>query len=74
MDLKNFSVSDTKNIFVNENLTPTRRQLFWKNKQQVKNNSWKYIWTHNGNVFVKKDDNACITAIKNELDLNLIKK
>ena len=74
VDLKNFSVSDTKNIFVNENLTPTRKQLFWKTKQEVKNNSWKYIWTHNGNVFVKKDDNATITAIKNELDLNLIKK
>ena len=73
VDLKNFSVSDTKNIFVNENLTPTRKQLFWKTKQEVKNNSWKYIWTHNGNVFVKKDDNASITAIKNELDLNLIK-
>ena len=74
VDLKNFSVSDTKNIFVNENLTPTRKQLFWKTKQEVKNNSWKYIWTHNGSVFVKKDDNASITAIKNELDLNLIKK
>ena len=74
VDLKNFSVSDNKNIFVNENLIPTRKQLFWKTKQQVKNNSWKYIWTHNGNVFVKKDDNASITAIKNELDLNLIKK
>ena len=74
VDLKNFSVSDTKNIFVNENLTPTRKQLFWKTKQEVKNNSWKYIWTHNGNVFVKKDDKASITAIKNELDLNLIKK
>ena len=74
VDLKNFSVSDTKNIFVNENLTPTRKQLFWKTKQEVKNSSWKYFWTHNGNVFVKKDDNASITAIKNELDLNLIKK
>ena len=74
VDLKNFSVSDTKNIFVNENLTPTRKQLFWKTKQEVKNSSWKYIWTHNGNVFVKKDNNASITAIKNELDLNLIKK
>ena len=27
VDLKNFSVSDTKIIFVNENLTPTRKQL-----------------------------------------------
>ena len=74
VDLKNFSVSDTKNIFVNKNLTPARKQLFWKTKQEVKNNRWKYIWTHNGNVFVKKDNNASITAIKNELDLNLIKK
>ena len=39
VDLKIFSVSDTKNIFINENLTPIRKQLFWKTKQQVKNNS-----------------------------------
>ena len=38
-DMKNFSVFDTKNIFVNENLTPTRKQLFWKTKQLVKNNN-----------------------------------
>ena len=36
--------------------------------------NWQYIWTRNSNVFVKKDDNASITAIKNELDLNLIKR
>ena len=74
IDLRNFSVSDTKNIFVSENLTLTQKQLFWKTKQNVKNNSWKYIWTQNGNVFAKTDDNDIITAIKNELDLNLIKK
>ena len=33
LDLKNFSVSDTKNIFINENLTQSRKRLFWKTKQ-----------------------------------------
>ena len=39
-NLTNFLVSDIKNIFVIKNLTPTRKQLFWKTQQQEKNNSW----------------------------------
>ena len=34
VDLKNFLVSDTKNIFVNENLTPTRKHSGKPNNMQ----------------------------------------
>lgn len=71
-DLSKFSVENTTAIFVNENLTQTRKRLFWKAKQRVKEHQYKYIWTTNGNVFVKKSDEANLLMIKNELDLDLI--
>ena len=73
LDLKNFSVNETKNIFINENLTQSRKRLFWKTKQRAKSENWKYYWTHNGSILAKKDDDTDAIPIKTDLDLNLIK-
>ena len=73
LDLKKFSVNDTKNIFINENLTQSRKRLFWKTKQRAKNENWKYYWTHNGSILAKKDDDTDAIPIKSYLDLDLIK-
>ena len=35
--------------------------------------NYRYIWTTNGNIFAKKSDDEITLAIKNDLDLNLIK-
>jgi len=35
-NMNQFSVPGTKKIFINKNLMPTRKLLFWKVKQQVK--------------------------------------
>ena len=71
-DLSKFSVDDTKAIFVNENLTHNRKRLFWKAKQMAKANQFKYIWTANGKILVKKSDEANSLLIKNEHDLGSI--
>ena len=34
-DLKNFPVAGTSSIFINENLTQSRKKLFWKANSQV---------------------------------------
>ena len=73
LDLKKFSVNDTKKIFINENLTQSRKRLFWKTKQRAKNENWKYYWTHNGSILAKKDDDTDAIPIKSDLDLDLIK-
>ena len=73
LNLKQFSVPGTEKIFINENLTQTRRKLFWQTKQKAKKEEWKYYWTVNGNIFVKKHDNANAVSIKNVQDLQLIK-
>ena len=71
-DLKNFSIEGTSKIFINENLTPTRKKLFWKAKQLAKTNNYKFFWTVNGNVFVRKAEETEAVLIKNEHDLRLI--
>ena len=72
-DLKRFSVPGTEKMFINENLTKTRKKLFWQTKQKAKKEEWKYYWTVNDNIFVKKHDEANAELIKNVQDLQLIK-
>ena len=73
LDLKQFSVPGTEKIFINENLTQTHKKLFGQTKQKAKKEEWKYYWTVNGNIFVKKHDNTNALLIKNVQDLQLIK-
>ena len=72
-DLKNFSIDGTTTIFVIEKLTRFRKNLLWKTKQKAKENGFKYTWTTNGNVFVRRSEIHNSIMIKNEQDLNLIK-
>ena len=66
-------MAGTEKIYLNENLTQIRKKLFWKTKQKAKQMNYRYIWTTNGNIFAKKSDDEITLAIKNDLDLNLIK-
>ena len=70
--LVNFSVPGTEKICVNENLTRPRKKLFWLTKQKAKKIGFKYLWTTNGNIFVKQTDQAEVIAIKNEKDVDLM--
>ena len=72
-NLKKIFVEGTTEIYVNENLTRTRKNLLWKAKQRAKANGFKYVWTHNGRINVRlSEDNEAI-LISNEKDLDLIK-
>ena len=43
-------------IFINESLTSYRKKLFGKIYQFKKQNKFKHIWTMNGKIYLKKDD------------------
>ena len=73
VNLKKFFVEGTTAIYVNENLTRTRKNLLWKAKQRAKANGYKYVSTNNGRINVRlSEDNEAI-IISNEKDLDLIK-
>ena len=45
-EIEDFPVEGMKNLFVNENLTQRRKQLFWKTKQKAKELGFKYFWSN----------------------------
>ena len=56
--LKSVSLSNyfhnTEAVYINENLTNYRRDLFAKVRKFKKNNNWHSAWTMDGKIFIKK--------------------
>lgn len=44
-------------IYVSEHLTPGNKMLLGKTKKQAKAVQWKFIWTKDGVIHAKKDEN-----------------
>ena len=68
IDIKQFAVAGMKNLYVNANLTTTRKALLWKTKQVAKEKYHKYVWTKNGKILTRKTDLDCVIAIETEQD------
>lgn len=62
-----------KKIFINENLTPYHRRMLWLAKEKAKTASWKYVWTKNGKILARKNDNDNVVRVSKEADLQRIK-
>lgn len=60
------------NIFINEHLSPPNRRLFALAYQVKKDNDYKYLWTRNGTVLMRKSDISPILEIYNEEFLNTL--
>ena len=56
-------------LFINKNLTQ-RKHLFWQAKQKVKELNNEYIWTNNGQIFERKNENEDKILVKTENDSN----
>ena len=57
-------------LFVNENLTQRRKRLFWLSKPKAKELGGNYFWTHNGQIFVRKNKESEKIFIRTESDLD----
>lgn len=60
--------NNNNRIYINEDLTKATRLLFWETRNQLKH-LYKYIWTQNCNILVKKSENEKIIRIKSENDI-----
>ena len=47
-----------KKIYISESLTAQRKSLFGKVNRIKKKLQWKYIWTNNGRIYLKANDNS----------------
>ena len=54
--------SETK-IYMNENLNPYYRKLWWSCRKLKKEKVVKYVWISNGSIKVRKDDTSQVIKI-----------
>ena len=61
-----------KKIFINENLTPKNKKIFYHANCFKKQNNWRFVWTANGMVFLRKTESSDAVLVKNLVDLENI--
>jgi hypothetical protein len=52
--VENSEDNDTK-VYIQENLAPNVRELFWKTRKFKTEHSYAYAWTKNGTIYLKKN-------------------
>ncbi|XP_044749735.1 uncharacterized protein LOC123310334 [Coccinella septempunctata] len=68
--LKIENISD--NLYINEHLTPKNKKLLKKTKEVTRSKNYKFAWTRNGFIFVRKDDRSRVVRVSSEEDLSKI--
>lgn len=58
-----------KNVFVKENLTPARFELLKLTRIYAQENGFKFAWSKDGNVFIRKNESSPVIAVKNKSTL-----
>jgi hypothetical protein len=61
-------------IYINENLPKETRSLLYKTRQLKKKYDFKFIWTKDGIIKLRKHETSKIHTITNEEQLNEIKQ
>ena len=62
-------IAGMSKLYINENLTQARMRLLWKTKQAVKD-IYQFVWTRNGNIYVRRNSESEAIAIGNEFDIS----
>lgn len=61
-----------QNIFVNEKLSPGCNKLL-REAKVLRQNGFKHVWSSNGQVLVRKEDNGSVSVIRNVRDIEALK-
>ena len=69
-DFSSFPIPEMTSLFINENLTQSKKKLFWLTKQKAKELNFKFIWTNNGRIFVRKNEESLKKQVRIESDLD----
>lgn len=59
-------------VYINEHLTTHNINLFWQAKLKSKDNNYKFVWTKDGKIFVRRNENEKAYRIRNEDNLKKI--
>ena len=78
-NLRNMTVSDIgfqgqkDRIYVNENLVGSTRELLGAVNRARHQAGYRFLWTYNGKIFVRKDEKALAIGIHGKEDISKIK-
>ncbi|KAJ2941082.1 hypothetical protein O0L34_g10314 [Tuta absoluta] len=61
-----------KNIYINERLTKFNRQLFGKARETAKLLGWRFSWTRDGKVFVRRTDTSKVHRLRCTNDIERV--
>ena len=56
-------------IYINENLTPYYKTVFWKAKIRAKEIGFTFVWLRSGIIFVSHDKKSHLIRIEKEIDI-----
>lgn len=59
----------TSHIYINEQLTPYTNDLFYKARGVKREKKYQHLWTRDGKIYIRKDDNSERIRIRNKPDL-----
>ncbi|XP_063380852.1 uncharacterized protein LOC134667383 [Cydia fagiglandana] len=58
-----------RRFYVNERLTRTNRQLFYKARHEGSRLNWRYVWTRDGRIYARRQPNTQSHRVRTEDDL-----
>lgn len=61
--------STNKPVFVNEHLCPALKRLLGMAISKKKACEWKFVWTRNGKIFARKDEQSRVLRVNSESDI-----
>ena len=60
-----------RRVYLNENMTPYYKNLFWKTKNYARSNNIKYVWFKNGKIMMRRSElDKEVRVVRNDEDLN----
>lgn len=62
----------SQRFYLNERLTPINGKLFYNAREAGQRYKFKYVWTKEGRIYVKKEDGVPAQRIRSDLDLGRI--
>lgn len=61
-----------RRVYINERLSRLNKQLFYKAREESRRLMWKFTWTKNGNIFVRRDFTQTAIRIRNQEDIERV--
>lgn len=69
----NFRIPGMRNLFINENLTRTKKDLYYQVRRKKVQQSYKSAWTNNAQIYVQKSDRSQPLKITSYDDIQKIR-